>query len=83
VKKNIKDQILFDSFKEIFDEVQEAQELATKACFRIWNSSDELLEDFGMETMDKLDEVGLSELRLKEVVEDRDLANKKSSRSRR
>jgi hypothetical protein len=46
VKKMIKDHILFDSFKEIFYEVQEAQELATKSCLRIWNSSDELLEDF-------------------------------------
>jgi len=44
VKKNTKDQILFDSFKEIFNEVQEAQELATRYYFRIWNSSYELLE---------------------------------------
>jgi hypothetical protein len=50
-KQNMKNQILFDYFKKIFDEVKEFRELATKVCKIIWNSSDDILEDLGMETM--------------------------------
>jgi hypothetical protein len=67
----MKNQILFDSFKELFDKVKEAKEMPTKSCNRIWNSVDEILEDLGMETMTRLDEAGLSELKLKNVIEDK------------
>jgi hypothetical protein len=53
-KQKMKNKILFDSFKEIFDEVKETREMATKGCSIIWNSSDKILEDLGMETMTQL-----------------------------
>jgi hypothetical protein len=55
--------------KEIFDEVKEARELGTKACIKIWNSSDEILEYFGIETMACLEEACPSELKFKDVIE--------------
>lgn len=71
-KQKMKNQIPIDSCKEIFDEVKEAKEMATKACFMIWRSSDEILEDYKMETMARLEEASPSELKLKDVTEDRD-----------
>jgi hypothetical protein len=58
--------------KKIFDEVKEAREMGTKACIKIWNSSDEMLEDFGIEMMMCLEEESPSELKLKDVVELKD-----------
>jgi hypothetical protein len=39
MKEKVKNQILFDSYKEIYDEEKEAREMGTKACIGIWNSS--------------------------------------------
>jgi hypothetical protein len=50
-KQKRKNQILFDYFKEILDEVKEARELATKSYNRIWNSSYKIFKDLGMDTM--------------------------------
>jgi len=63
---------LFDSYKEIFDEVKEAREMATKSCINIKNSSTEILEDFGIETMGCLEEASPSEIKLKYVTDHRD-----------
>jgi hypothetical protein len=78
-KHKMKNQILFDSYKEIFDEVKEAQEMATKACIRIWKSSDEDIRIFQMETMTHLEEAGPSELKLKDVTENRDASREEIS----
>jgi hypothetical protein len=51
----------------------------TKACIRIWNSSDEILEYFGIETMACLEEVGPSELKLKYVIENKDASREEIS----
>jgi hypothetical protein len=72
----LKDQVLFDSWKTIFEDIEETQQLATKTCKKLWNSSDDLLEGFGMQVMQRLDEATPSELRIAEVETQRDL-NKK------
>jgi len=72
VKMRINNQILFDSYKEIFDEVKEAREMGTKACIIISNYSDEMLEGFGIEIMACLEEASPSDLKLKDVAKHRD-----------
>jgi hypothetical protein len=68
----MKNQILINSHKELFDEVKEVKEMAIKSCIRIWNSSDQKLEDFGIETMACLEEESTNELKLKDVTKHRD-----------
>jgi len=46
--------------------------MGTRSCIRIWKYFSEILEYFGIEIMACLEEVGPSELNLKDVTEQRD-----------
>jgi len=69
----MKNQILINSHKELFDEVKEVKEMAIKTCIGIWNSSDQILEYFGIETMACLEEASTNEIKLKDVTKHRDM----------
>jgi hypothetical protein len=51
-RKNIKDQVLFDTWKPLLNDIKSTHEAVNKACKILWNASDSLLEEFGMDVMD-------------------------------
>jgi hypothetical protein len=61
-KENLMNRILFHSYKDIFDEVKEDEEMGTRSCIRIWNSSDKILEYFWIELMVHIEEEFPNEL---------------------
>jgi hypothetical protein len=48
-KEKIKDQVFFDTWKPLLKYIQAIQETTTKACKRLWNTSDDLFEEFRMQ----------------------------------
>jgi hypothetical protein len=50
-----KTQVMLDTWKSSCEDIEETIEATTKICFRLWNSSDDLLEKFGMPVMDELE----------------------------
>jgi hypothetical protein len=55
-KQKLKDQMLFDPWKDILEDIGETQQLATKACKKIWNFFEDLLKECGMQVMQNLNE---------------------------
>jgi hypothetical protein len=72
-RKKIKDQVLFDTWKPLLEYIRNIQKTMTNAYKRLWNASDELLEEFIMQIMPNIDDVDPCEMRIAEVEENRDV----------
>jgi hypothetical protein len=53
-KEQGKTQILMDNWKNSYQDVKETISLTNKSCARMWNYTDEFLEQFKMPVMDEL-----------------------------
>jgi hypothetical protein len=71
-RQKIKDQVLFDTWKPLLEDIQSIQKIVTKEYKRLWNASNEILEEFIMEIMPNIDDAALGELRITEVEEKRE-----------
>jgi hypothetical protein len=56
-KQKIKDQMLLNAGKYSLNNMKSTQEMVEQACRRLWRASDDLLEQFRMETMEDLEKV--------------------------
>jgi len=54
--KTIKYQVLFDTWNPLLNDIKSTHEATNKSCKILWNASDNLLEEFGMDVMEKLEE---------------------------
>lgn len=67
-----KAQLLLDSWKIVCDEINDDITISTKACYNLWNSVDDILEEFGMPVMEELSQAAPSKLRVADVDQKRD-----------
>jgi DNA repair exonuclease SbcCD ATPase subunit len=51
-KQRIKYQVLLNTGKSILNDIKTTQEIVEKSCKILWRTSDNLLEQFGMETLE-------------------------------
>ena len=65
--ENRKPKIILDSWKLIIGEIENNIDTGKKACNKIWNSSDELLEIIGLPWMENLEDALPSRLKIEEV----------------
>jgi len=73
-KQRLKDQVFFDTWKPLLQDIRNIQETTTKAYTRLWDILDDLLEEFGMKLMPPINEVTPTKLRIVEVEEHRELS---------
>lgn len=71
-----KAQVLLDSWKRVCDEINDDITISTKACYKLWNSADDILEEFGMPVMEELSQAVPSKLRVADVDQKRDTSTK-------
>jgi hypothetical protein len=72
----IKDQVLLNTGKSILNDIKTTQKIVEKACKRLWRTSDDLLEQFRMETLEYLEKVGPSQMIIEYVEARRNLSMK-------
>ena len=70
--QKIKDQVIFDAYKPLLEEIWNTQKGVTKAYKILRNTSYELIEYLGMKITPNMDDAALGELRIDEVEEKRD-----------
>jgi hypothetical protein len=70
-KERIKYQVFFNTWKSLLEAIRAVQKTISKACKWLWNSSDDLLEEFMMKLMPPIDEATLAKTRIVEVEEHR------------
>jgi hypothetical protein len=75
-RNKIKDQVLFDPWKPLLEDIQSIQKIVTKAYKKLWNASNDLLEEFRMEIMPNIDNATPSLLRIAELEEKREFSQK-------
>jgi hypothetical protein len=56
--------MLMDGWKNSCQDVKDTINLSNKACAKMWNSGDELLEQFSMSVNEELAQAGPSKLRI-------------------
>jgi hypothetical protein len=71
-----KTQVLLNSWKLTFQDIQHTIENTTKGCYILWNYVDELLDKFGTLTMDEIYKGFPSNLSIVEVEKNRDESKK-------
>jgi hypothetical protein len=64
---NIKDQFQFNTEKSIMRDIKSTQEAVRRACKKLWRESDNILEQFAMDTMSDLEEETPTELKIEDV----------------
>ena len=62
-----KTQVLLSLWNSTNNEIAENIKVANKACFKLWNSTDDILYNFGMALMDELDKYVWSWLRISKL----------------
>jgi hypothetical protein len=73
-KERIKDQLFFDNWKPLLEDIQDVQKTTSKACRRLWNSSDDFFEEIGMQLIPSIDEATLAKVRVTKVEEHKEIS---------
>jgi len=66
-KENIKDQVFFDTWKPLLKHIHAIQKETYNTYGRLWNNSDDILEEFKMPLMPPIDEAKHAKIRIVEV----------------
>jgi hypothetical protein len=75
-KKNIKEKVILDTKRSIMSDIKDTQEEVGRSYKILWSTSDNLLEQFRMDTLVDLEEETLTKLMIEDVETRRSLIMK-------
>jgi hypothetical protein len=76
-RQKIKDQVLFDTWKPLLEDIKSIQKIVKNSYKRLWNASDELLEEFEMDIMPNIDDASPGEVRIVDKLKKKGMPTKK------